>query len=127
MNRLEAGLSSSFKSKEAQSPSSPSSPCASLAAGCSSLPKAYTQFTPHGDKDIRLMPSSNRDHLVDCMWQFVKYTVPIKLHFELFGDRSSECRKERVKATAQRPIKETQVIIFGDKAPNKVHVSTLNK
>ena len=61
----------------------------------SSLPMAYTQFTDEGDETSRLMPSSNRDRLVDCMEELVKYTIIIRPHFELFGDRFSE-RQERM-------------------------------
>ena len=46
------------------------------------------------------MPSSNRDRVVDCMEEFVKYTIVMRPHFELFGDRYSE-RTAR-KATAQK-------------------------
>jgi arsenic resistance protein ArsH len=59
----------------------------------SSLPKAWTQFTE--DAASRLMPSGNRDRLVDCMEEFVKYTLIMRPHFELFGDRFSE-RKEKM-------------------------------
>ncbi|KAJ9632456.1 hypothetical protein H2203_000861 [Taxawa tesnikishii (nom. ined.)] len=62
----------------------------------SSIPKAYTQFTepdaPEGGS--RLMPSGNRERLVDCMEEFVKYTIVMRPHFDLFGDRYSE-RRER--------------------------------
>ncbi len=59
----------------------------------SSLPKGYTQFTAEGDDTSRLIPSGNRDRLVDCMEELVKYTIIMRPHFELFGDRFSE-RKE---------------------------------
>lgn len=71
----------------------------------SSVPKAYTQFTDAVDAadseayaqaegGSRLMPSGNRDRLVDCMEEFVKYTVIMRPHFDLFNDRHSE-RMER--------------------------------
>ena len=71
----------------------------------SSVPQAYTQFTDGkdpADSDAyveaeggsRLMPSGNRDRLVDCMEEFVKYTLIMRLHFDLFNDRYSE-RVER--------------------------------
>ena len=52
----------------------------------SSVPKAYTQFTDavseqdtaaylEAEGGSRLMPSGNRDRLVDCMEEFVKYTI----------------------------------------------------
>jgi arsenic resistance protein ArsH len=71
----------------------------------SSVPRAYTQFTDElaeSSEDYvlkeggsRLMPSGNRDRLVDCMEEFVKYTVVMRPHFDLFGDRFSE-RAEKV-------------------------------
>lgn len=58
----------------------------------SSVPMAYTQFTDaeEGGGGSRMKPSGNRDRLVDCMEEFVKYTVVMREHFELFGDRFSE-------------------------------------
>ncbi|KAH6689041.1 arsenical resistance protein ArsH [Plectosphaerella plurivora] len=67
----------------------------------SSVPMAYTQFTPADDKSgggSRMMPSSNRDRLVDCMEELVKYTVVMRPHFDLFGDRYSEREEKRKKA-----------------------------
>lgn len=64
----------------------------------SSIPKAYTQYTSEGGDDIgRLMSSGNRDRLVDCMEEFVKYTIVMKPHFALFGDRFSERQEKRQK------------------------------
>lgn len=71
----------------------------------SSVPKAYTQFTDAVDTSnaeayaeaeggSRLMPSGNRERLVDCMEEFVKYTIIMRQHFDLFNDRHSE-RMER--------------------------------
>lgn len=61
----------------------------------SSIPKAYTHFLAEGQPgDQRLNPSGNRDRLVDCMEEFVKYTVLMRPHMGLFADRFSE-RKER--------------------------------
>jgi arsenical resistance protein ArsH len=62
----------------------------------SSVPKAYTQFTPESEGS-RMMPSSNRDRLVDCMEELVKYTIVMRPHFELFGDRFSEREERRLK------------------------------
>ncbi|KAK5020903.1 hypothetical protein LTS07_011368 [Exophiala sideris] len=58
----------------------------------SSVPKAYTLFT---DQDAdeggsRLMPGGNRDRLVDCAEEFVKYTIIMRAHFPLLNDRFSE-------------------------------------
>jgi arsenic resistance protein ArsH len=76
----------------------------------SSIPQAYTQFTdahdPKGDEldallgaegGSRLMPSSNRDRVVDCMEEFVKYTILMRPHFNLFADRYSERNERRLK------------------------------
>jgi arsenic resistance protein ArsH len=64
----------------------------------SSIPMAYKQFTDAEDAKeggSRLMPSGNRDRLVDCMEEFVKYSIVMRPHFDLFGDRYSE-RTERL-------------------------------
>ncbi|KAJ5748307.1 uncharacterized protein N7511_010003 [Penicillium nucicola] len=64
----------------------------------SSIPQAYTQFPDEGQPDDeRLRPSSNRDRLVDCMEEFVKYTILMRSHLALFGDRYSEREEKRVK------------------------------
>ncbi|KAL9118390.1 MAG: hypothetical protein Q9187_005066 [Circinaria calcarea] len=64
----------------------------------SSIPMAYTQFTDEGGDDgSRLKASSNRDRLVDCMEEFVKYTIVMRPHFRLFEDRFSERQEKRVK------------------------------
>ena len=67
----------------------------------SSIPKAYTQFTDAWDPGnaegyvaaeggSRLMPSGNRERVVDCMEELVKYTIVMRPHFDLFSDRYSE-------------------------------------
>ncbi|KAJ5542798.1 hypothetical protein N7535_005221 [Penicillium sp. DV-2018c] len=64
----------------------------------SSIPRAYTQFPDEGQsEDQRLMPSGNRDRLVDCMEEFVKYTIMMRPHIGLFGDRFSEREEKRLK------------------------------
>ena len=65
----------------------------------SSIPMAYTQFTEEGASDggSRLMSSGNRDRLVDCMEEFVKYTILMRPYFELFGDRYSEREERRIR------------------------------
>jgi arsenic resistance protein ArsH len=76
----------------------------------SSIPQAYTQFTdahdPKGGEldallgaegGSRLMPSSNRDRVVDCMEEFVKYTILMRPHFDLFADRYSERNEQKLK------------------------------
>jgi len=61
----------------------------------SSIPKAYELFTNESVEEggSRLMAGGNRDRLVDCVEEFVKYTIIMRAHFDLFGDRFSE-RKE---------------------------------
>lgn len=58
----------------------------------SSVPKAYTMFDaadgPEGGS--RMLAGSNRDRVVDCAEEFVKYTIVMRQHFVLFGDRFSE-------------------------------------
>ena len=65
----------------------------------SSVPKAYTQFTSE-DEGSRMLPSSNRDRIVDCMEELVKYTIVMRPHFDLFGDRYSERKERRAKLGA---------------------------
>jgi arsenic resistance protein ArsH len=76
----------------------------------SSIPMAYKQFT--GEEDgSRLMPSGNRDRLVDCIEEFVKYTLVMRPHFDLFNDRYSEREEKRAKLTkeeADKPASDTQ-------------------
>ncbi|KAL8720921.1 MAG: hypothetical protein Q9181_007819, partial [Wetmoreana brouardii] len=64
----------------------------------SSIPMAYKQFTDAEDTKeggSRLMPGGHRDRLVDCMEEFVKYSILVRPHFDLFSDRYSE-RTERM-------------------------------
>ncbi|RAL02843.1 putative arsenic resistance protein ArsH [Aspergillus ibericus CBS 121593] len=62
----------------------------------SSIPKAYTQFPDEGHPgNQHLLPSGNRDRLVDCMEEFVKYTILMRPHMGLFGDRFSEREEKR--------------------------------
>ncbi|KKK22986.1 hypothetical protein P175DRAFT_0498531 [Aspergillus ochraceoroseus IBT 24754] len=64
----------------------------------SSIPQAYTHFPEEdGPGGQRLNPSSNRDRLVDCMEEFVKYTILMQPHRDLFGDRFSEREEKRLK------------------------------
>ncbi|KAK0822771.1 hypothetical protein LTR73_009051 [Friedmanniomyces endolithicus] len=82
----------------------------------SSKPKAYTQFTDPSDPadadaylkaegGSRLLPSGNRDRVVDCMEEFVKYTILMRQHFDLFNDRYSERAERESKITAVMPPK----------------------
>ncbi|KAK6505566.1 hypothetical protein TWF481_007460 [Arthrobotrys musiformis] len=72
----------------------------------SSIPKGYTQFTSDNSEEggSRLLPSSNRDRLVDCMEEFVKYTIIMRRHTDLFADRFSE-REESAAAMKDKQDK----------------------
>lgn len=73
----------------------------------SSIPKAYTHFPDEGQLgDQRLLPSPNRDRLVDCMEEFVKYTILMRPHFDLFADRFSERAERRAKKLATEQAQE---------------------
>lgn len=77
----------------------------------SSLPMAYKCFEDEGgdgDGRSRLLPSGNQERLVDCMEEFVKYTILMRPHLELFADRFSE-RKERREKEAK--LAERQDIV----------------
>jgi len=69
----------------------------------SSVPQAYTQFTEPdaAEGGNRMLASGNRDRLVDCMEELVKYTIVMRSHFDLFSDRFSE-RKERLAKEARQ-------------------------
>jgi arsenical resistance protein ArsH len=67
----------------------------------SSVPRAYTQFTSETDGS-RMLPSSNRDRLVDCMEELVKYTIVMRPHFDLFGDRFSEREERRLEGLEKK-------------------------
>ena len=77
----------------------------------SSIPMAYKQFTEPEDVEggSRLMPSGNRDRLVDCMEEFVKYTLVMRPHFDLFGDRYSEREEKRQKAAREELARKEEV------------------
>ncbi|KAF2623712.1 hypothetical protein BU25DRAFT_414175 [Macroventuria anomochaeta] len=82
----------------------------------SSIPIAYKQFTEPEDAEggSRLMPSGNRDRLVDCMEEFVKYTLVMRPHFDLFGDRYSERDEKRSKAEKERLAKAKEAEALPD-------------
>lgn len=67
----------------------------------SSVPMAYTMFTDADGAEggSRMKEGGNRDRLVDCVEEFVKYTLVMRPHFELFADRFSE-RPRRVPEVA---------------------------
>jgi arsenic resistance protein ArsH len=78
----------------------------------SSVPMAYKQFTEEEDGS-RLMPSGNRDRLVDCMEEFVKYTIVMRSHFDLFGDRYSEREEKRIKEEKARKSGQEAAVLNG--------------
>jgi arsenic resistance protein ArsH len=58
----------------------------------SSVPKSYELFTKEDTEEggSRMMLGGKRGRLVDCVEEFVKYTIIVHEHFDLFGDRFSE-------------------------------------
>lgn len=58
----------------------------------SSIPKAWTQFDAHD----RMLPSDNRNRLVDVCEELIKATLLLQPHKELLDDRFSE-REEKAK------------------------------
>ncbi|RMX89725.1 hypothetical protein D0867_15406 [Hortaea werneckii] len=81
----------------------------------SSVPMAYKQFTDATDKndDNLMMPSGNRDRLVDCMEELVKYTILMRQHFDLFNDRFSEREDKRRKEEEARKKAEESDSVNG--------------
>ena len=77
----------------------------------SSVPKAYTQFTDAdaAEGGSRLMASGNRDRLTDCMEELVKYSLVMRPHFALFGDRYSEREERREKEEKSRLAEEEKL------------------
>ncbi|KAG4440872.1 hypothetical protein IFR05_003622 [Cadophora sp. M221] len=87
----------------------------------SSVPQAYTQFTEEGGEEggSRMKPSGNRDRIVDCMEEFVKFTIMMRSHFELFSDRFSE-REERARKLEkerERELKEKEQLVIEQNVP----------
>jgi arsenic resistance protein ArsH len=74
----------------------------------SSLPTAWKQFENEGGDGsgkARLLPSGNRERLVDCMEEFVKYTIIMRQYFGLFEDRFSERKEKHDKEVRSTTIK----------------------
>lgn len=69
----------------------------------SSIPMAWKCFTASD----RLLPSSNRDRLVDVCEELIKTTLILQPHFDLFGDRYSE-REEKRQHGKLRTQQETE-------------------
>lgn len=84
----------------------------------SSVPQAYTQFTTEGTAEggSRLLPGGNRDRLVDCAEELIKYTLVMRPHFDLFSDRYSE-----------RPRKSPEAALSSDatSATNGVNLKSI--
>jgi len=64
---------------------------------------AWKCFTPSD----RLLPSSNRDRLVDVCEELMKTTLILQPHFDLFGSRYSE-REEKRQHGKLRTQQETE-------------------
>lgn len=97
----------------------------------SSIPMAYTQFTDALDEQdhdafvkaeggSRLKPSGNRDRVVDVMEELFKYTLIMREHSDLFGDRHSE-RKEK---EAKR-LREVEVTKQEEKAGQEGNATSM--
>jgi len=83
----------------------------------SSLPMAWKAFEDEGGDGsgkARLLASGNRDRLVDCMEEFVKFTVVQRPFKDSFGNRFSERKERRVKEEKKRSeearAKEQEVV-----------------
>ncbi|PQE30670.1 hypothetical protein CJF32_00008973 [Rutstroemia sp. NJR-2017a WRK4] len=80
----------------------------------SSVPMAYKQFTDADANDpvegsSRMIPSGNRERIVDCMEEFVKYTIVMRPCFALFSDRYSERQERAAKELALRQKQDAEV------------------
>ncbi|KAI5856635.1 putative arsenic resistance protein ArsH [Tricharina praecox] len=75
----------------------------------SSLPMAWTQFTAEDAPEEggnRLMPSGNRDRLVDVMEELFRFTLAFRPLSEGMGDRFSERKERKVKEAKVAATKE---------------------
>ena len=70
----------------------------------SSAHMAYTQFINDTAEQggSRMMPSGNRDRIVDCIEELVRYAIIVRPCFNLFGDRYSERSQRRAKEEKAR-------------------------
>lgn len=66
----------------------------------SSVPKAYELFTSADAEEggSRLIAGGHRDRVVDCVEEFVKFTIVMRPHFDLFSDRFSERPNREIEA-----------------------------
>ena len=89
----------------------------------SSVPMAYTQFTDAQDPadhdafvqaegGSRLKPSGNRDRVVDVMEELFKYTLVMRQHFDLFGDRHDAAVRaiEVIDSHSHRTVRDNREI-----------------
>lgn len=85
----------------------------------SSVPQAYTLFTDADAEEggSRLKAGGNRGRIVDCAEEFVKYTIVMREHFGLFGDRYSERKPLEDSSTVNSPSVNGPAI-------NGVHATT---
>ena len=104
----------------------------------SSVPQAYKQFTDAVDPDSnsdeayvaaeggsRLLPSGNRDRLVDCMEEFVKYTIIMRKHFDLFNDRFSERSERETKRVQAEALEGKKEVVEKEKAGQEGNAKTM--
>jgi len=71
------------------------------------------------------MASGNRDRLVDCMEEFVKYSLVMRPHFQLFGDRYSEREDRRKKEEKARLAEEEKARVEKGDVLNGVRVDAI--
>ena len=80
----------------------------------SSIPQAYKLFTEDNAAEggSRRMEGGNRDRLVDCAEEFVKYTILMRPHFGLMGDRFSERSERKAKEAklAEQAMEDKQAM-----------------
>ena len=65
-----------------------------------------------------MIPSGNRDRLVNCIEEFIKYTIVMRPRFELFGDYSSERKERKAKLASQAAAKNGKDRAEAEEADN---------
>ena len=61
-----------------------------------------------------MLPSGNRDRLVDCAEELVKYTIIMRPQFDLFSDRFSERKDRAAKEARQAEVQAREKADDGD-------------
>ena len=56
-----------------------------------------------GDDTSRLLPTGSRGRFVDCVEEFVKYTIVMRPHFEFLGDSKRVERRAKAAAVTEKP------------------------